>query len=280
VTAPGGRYGGRVLSVLRRLVPISAVLLLAALLPAAASAQTFSFANTQTFEPSQDAEDFGPANHYPGVINVAGIGGGTVKSVTLTAIGFSAFVDLDMALVSPNGAQVMLMSDACTGGAADPPQTWTFDDAAAEFVPQGKCPTVTKTYRPANYLNGEDDFGPGGPSGEFSTLLSTFDGGPAEGTWKLFMIDQFKGLRGFTMTGFSLNLDVEPPPLVPPVVPTQPAPTIIQVAGPPAPAPAPAPAPVAKKKTGKRATALAKCKKKKTPEARAKCRVKARKLPV
>ncbi len=153
------------MSVLRRLVPVSFVLLLAALLPAAANAQSFSFTNEEGFVAGQtsneEANSFGPANHYPGTVSVSGIDG-TVTKVTLTALDLSATSDLDMALVGPNGAQVVLMSDACGSGPAEPPQDWTFDESAPEFVPQFTCPAARKAYRPANYEGIDDDFGPQG----------------------------------------------------------------------------------------------------------------------
>ncbi len=115
-----------------------------------------------------------------------------------------------------------------------------------------------------------------GPSGEFSTQLSSFKGISPDGDWKLFLTDDAVGLFGFTMAGFTLNLEVD---LAPPPAPPAPSPpVVVQV---PVPVPVPGPAPViGPQKTGKRAKALAKCKKKKTAEARKQCRVKAKKLPV
>jgi hypothetical protein len=246
-------------------------LLLAALAPASAAAAnpTFSFLDSEPLFPA--AELVGPANHYPATITVAGLAG-TVRKVTLTAIEFDASADLDMALVGPNGTQVMLMSDACTAKSALS-EIWTFDDEAPSFVPSGSCTENQRvSFRPADYEVGSDNFGTGGPSGEFSTHLSSFNGISPDGAWKLFMFDDNPVGIGFAVRSVALNLEVEPP---------APAAPIIQTATVPGPVvTVPAPVTSASKKTGKRAAALAKCKTKKSKAKRAACREKALKLPV
>jgi hypothetical protein len=55
---------------------------------------------------------FGPATHYPSTIEVAGVAGAVTKvTATVLDFGSSSPDDIDMALVGPNGAQVMLMSN-------------------------------------------------------------------------------------------------------------------------------------------------------------------------
>jgi len=255
------------------------VLLLAALAPAgAAAAETRTFLNTEGFGPSEGGGLIGPATHYPGTVEVAGVPG-TVTGVTLTAIELNANGDLDMALVGPNGAQVMLMSDACRTTSAQR-EIWTFADDAPIFVPQLSCTFgQTINVRPTNYEPESDNFGPKGPAGPFTNSLSAFDGISPNGAWQLFMIDDSPGVVGFEMSAFALHLEVEPPPPSP--APEPPAPIVQTVLVPAAAtAPAPAPAPKRAKKTGKRAAALAKCKLKKTKAKRVTCRAKARKLPV
>jgi hypothetical protein len=253
-----------------RLVLLFLVLL--ALVPASAAAAnpTFSFLDSEPLFPA--AELVGPANHYPATITVAGLAG-TVRKVTLTAIELDASDDLDMALVGPNGAQVMLMSDACSAKSALS-EIWTFEDEApAGFVPSGSCTENQQiSISPVNYEVGSDNFGTGGPTGEFSTHLSSFDGISPDGAWKLFMIDDSPGEIGFAVRSVVLNLEVEPPPPAAPIIQT------VTVPGPVVTVPAAAPR--GSTKTGKRAAALAKCKAKKTKAKRAACRAKALKLPV
>lgn len=250
----------------RFLAVVLAGLLLVALAPALARADAHTFLNTQGFGPSESGGTFGPAGNYPGTVRVAGLGG-TVTKVTLTAIELSASADLDMALVGPNGAQVMLMSDACSAGASK--EIWTFDDAAPVFVSSGSCPFGQRSsVRPTNYGDPEDDdlSVKGGPAGPFANSLAAFAGISPDGEWKLFMLDDTDGSVGFQMPAFALHLEVAPPP--------PPAPTVLTV-------PVPVPVPVqAQTETGKRARALSKCKSKPTRQARKRCRNNARKLPV
>lgn len=237
-------------------------LLLVVLAPAAARADSHTFLNIQGFGPSEAGGTVGPANNYPGTIRVSRLGG-TVTKVTLTAIYLTANADLDMALVGPNGAQVMLMSDACSGGGSK--QIWTFDDAAPVFVSSGSCPFgQVSSVRPTNYGDPDDDdlSVNGGPAGPYTNSLAAFNGISPDGDWKLFMLDDSDGVLGFELPAFALHLEITPPPPPPPTIVT------VQV-------PAPAQA-----KTGKRAKALAKCKSKSTQRARKRCRNNAKKLPV
>jgi hypothetical protein len=251
-------------------------LLLSALVPAgAAAAETRTFLNTEGFGPSEAAATKGPANNYPGTVDVAGIPG-TVTRVTLTALELSANADLDMALVGPNGAQVMLMSDACSATSVQR-AIWTFEDEAPIFVPQLSCPFgPMASVRPTNYEPESDDLSAGGgPTGPFTNSLSAFDGISPNGEWSLFLLDDSPAVVGFEMRGFALNLEIEPPPPAPPTIQTVFVPGPSSSSGSPS---SPAAKPPAK--TGLRAAAMAKCKAKKSKAKRAKCRAKARMLPV
>jgi subtilisin-like proprotein convertase family protein len=239
---------------------------LAALWPAAAGAETRTFVNAEGFGPTDNGGTIGPANTYPGTVSVSGVAG-TVTKVTLTTIEFNANEDLDMALVGPNGARVMLMSDACSAGASR--QTWTFDDAAPVFVSSGSCPFgQTISVRPTSYGDPDDDdlSVKGGPTGPFGNSLAAFNGISPNGDWKLFLIDDTDGSVGFFLAAFALHLEVQPPP-----PPSPPPPRIVTVQ---------VPVQAQPQATGKRAKALAKCKNKPTQEARKRCRNNARKLPV
>jgi hypothetical protein len=260
---------------------VTSLLLLAAPgLAGAAAAETRTFLNTDPEFPVGDANGlFGPAAHYPSTIAVSGVGG-TVTKVTATVIGLESASpdDIDMALVGPDGAQVMLMSDAC---GLNPnrleDETFTFDDAAPSFLSDnGPCAAgQVASFKPSNYENPElDDFSKegGGPPPPYTNALSALAGGSPDGSWKLFVLDDNNGVVGFTFGGWALNLEIEPPP---PTIET------VTVPGPSTPASGSKPTPAATpKKTGRRAAALAKCKKRKTKAKRAKCRAKARKLPI
>jgi subtilisin-like proprotein convertase family protein len=245
------------------LVPLAAALLLAALAPAAAQAESHTYLNTDDLFPSEEAGLFGPSIEYPSSIDVSGLSG-TVTRVSVTLIDLSSASpdDIDMVLTGPNGQKVMLMSDAC----GENPNTlsdedWTFEDAAQTFVSNGgPCAAgQVVSFKPSNYLGSEpepDDLSPGGgPAPPYVNALSFLAGSSPNGAWNLFVADDnVTGYIGFQIHAWALTLEVEPPP---------------------APAPPAAP-PMA---TGKRAAALAKCKRKKTKRARSRCRRRARALP-
>jgi hypothetical protein len=255
-------------------------LLLSALLPAgAAAAETHSFLNTDGGFPSLDGGLSGPSTSFPSSIEVAGVPG-IVTDVTLTSFGLTANQDLDMVLVGPNGAQVMLMSDACSSTSLHS-TVLTFTDAGSIFIPQLSCSSLSKaSVKPTNYEPESDNLASaGGPAGPYTNSLAAFDGISPNGNWRLFLLDDAPLERvGFELAGFALNLEVEPPPPTPPPAPevriqtvTVPGPTVTVPA-----APAPQ-GPTAK--TGKRAAALAKCAKKKSKAKKAQCKAAAQKLP-
>jgi len=253
-------------------------LLLSALVPAgAAAAETRTFLNTEGEFPSLEGGLGGPSTSFPSSIEVAGVPG-TVTDVTLTAFGLIANKDLDMVLVGPNGAQVMLMSDACSSVSLDS-AVLTFTDAGSIFIPQLSCSSLTKaSVKPTNYEPESDNLASaGGPAGPYTNSLGAFDGISPNGNWRLFLLDDSPMERvGFEMAAFALNLEVEPPSPTPPPAPEVRIQTVT-VPGPTVTVPA-APAPTAK--TGKRAAALAKCAKKKSKTKKAQCKAAAQKLPV
>lgn len=252
----------------RRFLLLPAALLVLALAPAVARAETRTFLKIGALDPTGGANTFGPATEYPSSIVVSGVAG-TVTKVTVTVLDLdsSSPDDTDMVIAGPNGQNVMLMSDAC----GENPSTlkeddWTFDDAAPTFLSNnGPCTSFQQaSFKPTNYFEEEkpDDLSPnGGPPPPYLNALSFLAGGTPNGAWNLFVRDDNVNFAGFDINAWALTLEVEPPPPV----------TL--------PSPAPAPTPEAKA-TGKRAAAMARCKTRKTKKARSKCRTKARKLPV
>jgi hypothetical protein len=226
------------------------------LFPAAAGAESRSFVNVVHLFPNDGANTEGRANVYPSSIAVSGLAG-TVTKVTVTLIGLSSSGpdDMDAVIVGPNGQQVMLMSDACGTSSLDD-DNWTFDDSAPTFISNnGPCGSFEdESFRPTDYEDPalDDLTEEGGPAGPYFTSLALLAGGSPNGAWNLFVFDDTDGFRGFDLSGWALNLEIQPPPAA---------------AG-------------ATQATGQRAAALAKCKTKKTKKARHKCRHKARSLPL
>jgi hypothetical protein len=261
----------------RRLLLLPAALLLLALAPAGAQAETRTFLNSQDLFPSGNVNGtFGPAGVYPSTITVAGLTG-TVTKATVTILGLASGspADIDMAIVGPNGQQVMLMSDACGGeGHSLSADDWTFDDTAPTFLSQLACSSgQDASFKPTNYFEESpvDDLSvKGGPAGPYLNSLTAFAGADPNGAWNLFVLDDNAAVIGFVIDGWALNLEVEPPPVAAPVFP---APVVMAPVVPVVP-------PAAAKPTGKRAAALVKCKTKKTKKARKKCRRHAQTLPL
>jgi subtilisin-like proprotein convertase family protein len=285
------RGGLRAAARVAALLPAVALLSVAAP-PGVARAETRSFTHLETLFPAEEGKTVGAANHYPSAIDVSGVLG-TVTKVSVTTVDLKSEFgdDIDMLLVGPNGVRVMLMSDTC-GNSEFADEDWTFEDAAPGFLPdQAPCASGQQaSFKPTNYEEPgrPDNFVPGGgPAAPYETALFLFDGSSPDGAWDLFLRDDTPNeLVGFELAGWTLSLEIQPPPEPSsPAAPTTTttAPTTTTIATPPtvtAVPPATAPPPVASAKTGKRAKALARCKTKKTTKARALCRRRARKLPV
>jgi hypothetical protein len=241
----------------RGLCVVALALLCAAMLPTIARAETHTFVDTTILFPTANAGTHGPANVYPSTISVSGVSGTITKAtVSVIGVGSSSPDDIDMAIVGPNGEQVMLMSDACGENPNElDTNSWTFDDSAPTFISNGgPCPQFEEaSFKPTNYLGAApepDDLGPGGgPAPPYLNALSFFNGSSPNGAWRLFVTDDnAAGFFGFSVSGWALTLEVQPPP-------------------------------AASQPTGQRAEALKKCKTKKKKKARRKCRQKANLLP-
>jgi subtilisin-like proprotein convertase family protein len=148
----------------------------------------------------------GHATVYPTSILVPGAPG-TVAHVTVQLVGVTHThpQDLDVVLVSPAGTAVMLLSDA--GGVTDiSALTLTFDDAGAPA--SQTLPLTGATTHPTDHgLPSSDGFVPG-PAGPWVAALSLFDGEPANGIWRLYVVDDQAGDAG-SMLGWNLILTTQ-----------------------------------------------------------------------
>ncbi|HEY8148076.1 MAG TPA: S8 family serine peptidase, partial [Vicinamibacteria bacterium] len=168
---------------------------------------TGSFSNTAAITiPSS-----GSGAPYPSSISVSGLTGSVLKvTATLTGYSHGFSDDVDVLLVGPAGQKVLLMSDA-GGGGAPSNITLTFDDAAATAVPDG-APIVSGSFRPANYEGTASDvFAAPAPAGPYSTVLAAFNGTNPNGTWRLFVRDDFTGFSGSISGGWRLNIQTAVP---------------------------------------------------------------------
>ena len=183
---------------------------LAALLATAAfscaNAQT-TFTNSSLIQLPAASTDTGPASPYPSLITVSGLVG-SISNVTVTLNGLThTFADdIDILLVSPTGAKVVLMSD--TGGAFGVGAVnLTFSDAAASLLPD-ETQITSGTFRPSDYDFGgaADVFPAPAPGGPYDLLLSAFNGANPNGTWSLYAFDDSIADVGVIAGGYSITI--------------------------------------------------------------------------
>lgn len=158
--------------------------------------------------------NLGPAGPYPSEIQVpmAMLAGEIVKAtVTIHELSHSFPDDLNILLVGPNGANVLLMSDV-GGGVGLSGVTLTFDDEAANSLPDSHSPAIaTGSYKPTDVADptesaANDGFPADAPAGPYGSSLSVFAGADPAGTWKLYIYDDQGHDHGNLAGGWSLQL--------------------------------------------------------------------------
>jgi hypothetical protein len=193
----------------------------------------------------------GNANPYPSTISVSGATG-TVRKATVTLKGFAhqCSIDDDLLLVGPHGQSSILMSDAGDCDNETPLRAGvdlTFDDAASRSVPcLDKNSTPTRlpggTYAPTDYsppanhvqsacdpfsdLDHHEPPPPGQPgaqanvfpgvtkpAGGWGHQLAAFNNTDPNGTWALYIVDQYAFSVGRIAGGWQLNLTTSTSPI-------------------------------------------------------------------
>lgn len=207
--------------------------LAAALLPAApAHAGTGTFADPSAIGIPRAASLYSiheafppnviPAERYPADIEVSGLAGSvTDVDVTITGLRHTYPADVHLLLVDPVGHSALLMGH-CGGALPVAEETFTFDDEAAVEMPFEDPGLKSATFRPANpdtattrACTGSPVAAPGtapqpGPTGTYGRALSVFDGNPPNGTWQLFVFDDFSDYdSGEIAGGWSLRIDTD-----------------------------------------------------------------------
>ncbi|MBD2268320.1 calcium-binding protein [Anabaena sp. FACHB-1391] len=160
---------------------------------------TSTFSNT-TFISIPDS---GTSNPYPSIINVSGTSGNLTKlTVTLTNLNHTYSGDIDVLLVSPTGANSILMSDV--GGNSDLVNvTLTFDATATSSLSGGGF--GSGTYRPTNFDS--DFFNSPAPDGPYNADFSVFNGTNPNGQWRLYIFDDAGIDSGNVAGGWSLSIE-------------------------------------------------------------------------
>jgi subtilisin-like proprotein convertase family protein len=202
----------RRVALIRRIVLASVLSSVAALALGATAAH--AAVNTFSSPSAISIPESGQASPYPSSIAVGGLSG-QVQKATVTLLGFSHTCphDVDVLLVGPSGADSILFARLGPGlGCPDSTNAdLTFDQGSGGTVPY---PPVNGTYKPTQ---GEtpSPFAAPAPAGPYPVTLDGFNGTEPNGTWKLFVQDDFGGDSGSISGGWSLTLN-GPVPVPPP----------------------------------------------------------------
>lgn len=142
------------------------------------------------------------ASVYPSTITVSGEDA-PIGKVTLRLDGLTHTNpdDLDILLVSPTGARMLVMSD-CGGTANVNGITFVLDDAAASQLPDSNALANNATYRPRN-VGGGDTFPAPAPNGPYTANFTGVRGTDANGDWTLYIVNDAGGsgsLSGWSLT--------------------------------------------------------------------------------
>ena len=184
--------------------------------PAVASAQTFTN-STQITIPTIGLPA-GISLPYPSNIVVSGLTGPIRRvSITLHGLSHQFAGDIDMLLVAPDGAKLLMLSDAGSNIPAFN-YTITFDDYALyqPFANGGLLPVV---YRPVNHFATSDSFLTPAPAFTAAdspapvgtaTFASQFNGHDGNGTWSLYVVDDSGGGTGKLAGGWSITFSSPP----------------------------------------------------------------------
>ncbi|MFN2468419.1 MAG: hypothetical protein ABR521_09880 [Gaiellaceae bacterium] len=117
-------------------------------------------------------------------------------SVTLNSVTHDFPDDIDVLLVGPTGASVVLMSDAGNGTALAAVDITLAEPPGPALPPLPDESEITSgTYAPSNYgptagcTEDEPDSFAGAPAGPYGASLSVFDGTDPNGDWDLYVVD-------------------------------------------------------------------------------------------
>ncbi len=182
---------------MRKLLFLTTAIMLMAVSPTFAQT-TFSNATNITVGPNA-----GNGSPYPSTIAVSGLGSCiTNVTVNIPNISHTWYDDIDIMLVSPSGARLMLMSDCGGDNTGNGNRNYTFSDAAASFLSDGAQPSANGTYKPTDYEVGENV----APGAATITTLSGFNGTNPNGNWSLYARDDSNLDGGTIIGGWSITV--------------------------------------------------------------------------
>jgi subtilisin-like proprotein convertase family protein len=193
------RYLGRRV---RLALTVSTALLALGVTAGTASAATSTFSNPAAIT----IPDSGVATPYPSTISVAGFAGNVQKAtVTLHRFTHTCPEDVNALLVSPSGAKTILMGEVGSCPASDIGfLELTFDQSSPNTL-NNDVNATSGTYRPSED-HPTSSLTPPAPGSPYPVNLDAVNGGPANGTWQLYIQDCCSADEGQVAGGWSLNL--------------------------------------------------------------------------
>lgn len=169
-----------------------------------------TFSNTASLPMSGAANSQGKGSPYPSTLNVSGMPG-VITNVTarLDNITHDFPGDLDILLVSPAGQNVMLVSDAGSTHSITNIDV-TLDDSATSSLSFRRI--NSGTYRPTNLTpSGDADAFPSpAPAKPYGSALSGLNGASPNGTWNLFVLDEYTSGSGSIGGGWTITITTQP----------------------------------------------------------------------
>jgi hypothetical protein len=154
----------------------------------------------------------GPAERYPATINVRGqpTNGLSRVEVTLNDLRHARVEDLDILLVSPSGAKIILVSDA--GASYGVTNTTLVFHPNEEWYPAPPETTAlpanqTLHYSTSNYGSPEESQIPQAPTGPYNATLDNLPATDANpnGVWRLYIYDDKSGQTGVLQESWSIH---------------------------------------------------------------------------
>jgi len=154
----------------------------------------------------------GPGEPYPSQIDVSGLSS-SVKDVNVTLTGLSHAWpdDIDAVLMGPGAQSAILMSDVGGGPLEVSNVDLTLDDEAAGTLPD-ETQITSGTFRPtdSDTIGWDSDELPAPAPAAIIASLSVFDGTNPNGTWNLFINDDYDPEPGI-LQGWSLEIHTSAP---------------------------------------------------------------------
>ena len=173
-------------------------LMLSLVFAGVAQADTVTFSNPNPIAiPSTGASPV-KASPYPSQMSFSGVNGNITKlQLDLQNLAHTYPDDIDILLEGPTGQKAIVMSDA--GGSLDINVDLLFDDAAPNLLPNSTQIT-SGTFKPTDFPPA-DTFPAPAPGPPYATNFTGFNGTDANGTWRLYVVDDVAPVDGGTIAG-------------------------------------------------------------------------------